>query len=39
LAQQGNAATCDEQSELFDDVFCHLIKKIERNALIELSGS
>jgi uncharacterized protein (DUF2336 family) len=28
----------DEQTELFDDVFCHLIKKIERNALIELSG-
>jgi uncharacterized protein (DUF2336 family) len=28
----------DEQTELFDDVFCHLIRRIERNALIELSG-
>ena len=28
----------DEQTELFDDVFSHLIKKIERSALIELSG-
>jgi len=27
-----------EQTELFDDVFCHLVEKIERNALIELSG-
>jgi uncharacterized protein (DUF2336 family) len=28
----------DEQTDLFDDVFSHLIKKIERSALIELSG-
>jgi uncharacterized protein (DUF2336 family) len=28
----------DEQTGLFDDVFCHLIQKIERNALIQLSG-
>jgi uncharacterized protein (DUF2336 family) len=28
----------DEQTGLFDDVFCHLIQKIERTALIELSG-
>ncbi|MGZ5808313.1 MAG: DUF2336 domain-containing protein [Xanthobacteraceae bacterium] len=27
-----------EQTGLFDDVFSHLIQKIERNALIELSG-
>src|SRR4051794_23882997 len=28
----------EEQSGLFDDVFCHLIQKIERTAMIELSG-
>ena len=27
-----------EQTGLFDDVFCHLVHKIERSALIELSG-
>jgi len=34
----GAESFSDEQTDLFDDVFCHLIKKIERNALIELSG-
>jgi uncharacterized protein (DUF2336 family) len=28
----------EDQTGLFDDVFCHLIQKIERSALIQLSG-
>jgi uncharacterized protein (DUF2336 family) len=38
LFLQGAEDFSDEQTSLFDDVFCHLVEKIERNALIELSG-
>jgi uncharacterized protein (DUF2336 family) len=38
LFLQGAEDFSAEQTGLFDDVFCHLVEKIERNALIELSG-
>ncbi len=38
LFLQGAEDFSEEQTGLFDDVFCHLVEKIERNALVVLSG-